>query len=81
MLHIDHIDLTDPFGKFEDFMFRERLRGEPAFILLPDHRRVQALFDRCPDREIGSEFITIDDDVRSIADADLIDLIEESSWA
>ena len=56
----------------------ENGRGrEPAALLLPDHGRVQALLDRRPDGEGGREVVALDDEVRAVADADLVDLREE----
>ena len=44
---------------------------------LPDHRRVQALLDRRPDRERRREVVAVDDEVGAVADADQVDLGEE----
>ena len=54
-----------------------RARREPAAFLLPDHGRVQALLDRRPDGEGGSEVVALDGEVRAVADPDLVDLGEE----
>ena len=47
---------------------------EPAAVLLPDHRRVQALLDRRPDRERRREVVALDHEVGAVAHADLVDL-------
>ncbi len=39
--------------------------------------RVEALLDRRPDGEGGREVVPLDDEVRAVADADLVDLREE----
>ncbi len=46
-------------------------------LALPDHRRVEALLDRRPDGEGRGEVVALDDEVRAVADADLVDLGEE----
>ena len=50
---------------------------EPAAVLLPDHGRVQALLDRGPDREARRELVPLDLQVRAVADADLVDRVEQ----
>ncbi len=77
MFHIDHIDGADPFRELERFMLREGLRGEPAFLLFPDDRRIQAFLNRGPDGKIGRKFVTVDGNVRAVADANFIDLVKE----
>src|SRR6185295_9463324 len=77
MFHIDDIHATDALWKIEGLMLREWLRREPAFILFPNDRRIQTFFNSRPDRKAGSEVVAINGDIRSIADADLFDLIEE----
>ena len=44
---------------------------------LPDHRRVQALLDRRPDRERRREVVAVDDEIGAVAHADLVDLGEQ----
>jgi hypothetical protein len=44
---------------------------------LPDHGRVEALLDRRPDGEGRGEVVALDDEVRAVADADLVDLAEQ----
>ena len=77
MLDVDALDRADPLGEVEHLGLGERRRGEPAAIPLPDHRRVQALLDRRPDREGGREVVALDHEVGTVADADLVDLGEE----
>jgi hypothetical protein len=45
--------------------------------LFEDHRRVEALFDRCPDGEGGSEVVAVDREVGPVPGAQLLDVIEE----
>ena len=66
-----------PSGKSKTSGSENGARREPAAVLLPDHRRVQALLDGRPDGEGRSEVVALDDEVRSVADADLVDLGEE----
>ena len=40
-------------------------------------RRIETLLDRRPDRERGGEGVAVDDDVRSVTDADLVDRRKE----
>ena len=44
---------------------------------LPDHRRVEALLDRGPDRERRREVVAGDGEVGAVAHADLVDLAEQ----
>ena len=53
-----------PSGNVEHLRLAERLGGEPAAVPLPDHRRVQALLDRRPDRERRREVVALDHEVR-----------------
>ena len=57
-----------PSGKSNDLGLRERRGREPAALALPDHRRVEALLDRRPDREGRREVVALDDEVRAVAD-------------
>ena len=50
--------------------------NQPA-VALPDHRRVEALLDRRPDRERGREVVAAHDHVGAVADADLVDPVEQ----
>ena len=77
MLDVHALDRADALREVEHLRLGERRSREPAAILLPDHGRVQALLDRRPDREGGGEVVPLDDEVRTVADADLVDLREE----
>ena len=77
VLDVDALDRPDALGEVEHLGLGERRRREPAAVLLPDDRRVQALLDRRPDREGRREVVALDDEVRAVADADLVDLGEE----
>ena len=50
--------------------------NQPA-VLLPDHRRVEALLDRGPDRERRREVVARDLEVGAVAGAELVDLGEQ----
>src|SRR5687768_6525645 len=58
-------------------MLRKWFGGEPALVLLPNDRWVQAFFDGCPDREAGCKLVTVDCNVGAIPNTDFIDLIEQ----
>ena len=77
MLHVDHVQGTDPLGKFKRLMLRKRFCSEPALVCLPDDRRVQTFLDRGPDGKRRGKVITIDRDVRAIANADFLNLIKQ----
>ena len=66
-----------PVGEGEDLRLAERRRREPAALALVDHGRVEALLDRRPDRERRREVVAVDDEVGTVADADLVDPREE----
>src|SRR5258708_38510235 len=76
MFYIDHIDLSNTFRELERLMFRERLGREPTLPLLPDHGRIEAFFNRRPDRKIRRELIAINLNVRSIADTNLFNFLQ-----
>ncbi len=77
VLDVDALDRADPLGEVEHLGLGERLGREPAAVALPDDRRVEALLDRRPDRERRREVVALDDEVRAVADADLVDLGEQ----
>ncbi len=77
VLDVDALLRPDPLWEVEHLGLRERRRREPAAVLLPDHGRVQALLDRRPDREVRRELVAPDLEVRAVADADLVDPVEE----
>ena len=77
VLDVDALHRADPLGEVEDLGLGEGRRRVPAAVTLPDHRRVQALLDRRPDREGRREVVALDDEVRAVADADLVDLREQ----
>ena len=77
VLDVDALDRPDPLREVEDLGLGERLGRVPAALALPDHRRVEALLDRRPDRERGREVVAVDDEVGAVADADRVDLGEE----
>jgi hypothetical protein len=77
VLDVDALDRPDPLREVERLGLRERLRREPAAVALPDHGRVEALLDRRPDGERRREVVALDHEVRTVADADLVDFGEE----
>ena len=77
VLDVDTFDRADAVGELEDLWLAERRRGEPAPVLLVDHRRVQALLDRRPDGEARREVVAGDGEVGAVADAEFVDLGEE----
>jgi hypothetical protein len=77
VLDVDALDLADPLRKVEELGLRERGGREPAAVALPDERWVQALLDRRPDRERRREVVALDDEVRAVAHADLVDRTEQ----
>ena len=74
---VDALDRADPLGEVEHLGLRERLGRVPTAVALPDHGRVQALLDGRPDRERRREVVAVYDEVRAVADGDLVDLDEE----
>ena len=77
MFDVDTFDRTDAVREFEHLGLAERRSGEPTPIPLVDHRRVQALLDRRPDREAGGEVVAGDGEIGAVADAEFLDLGEE----
>ncbi len=77
MLDVHALDRADALRKHERLGLAERRRRVPAAILVPDHGRVEALFDRRPDRERRREVVAVDDEVGAVADTDLVDLAEQ----
>src|SRR5688572_32035114 len=77
MFHIDHIHWANPFREIKDFVLGEWLRCEPTFVLLPNDRWIQTFFNRRPDGKTWRKVIAINRNITSIADANLIDLIED----
>ena len=65
----------------EDLRLAERLGGVPPLVLLPDHRRVEALLDDRPDRESRREDLAAgfvaDHEIGAVSHAQLVDLGEE----
>jgi len=77
VLHVADLDLPDAFGKPELLELGERLDGVDLAVLIHD-RRVVALFDRRPDAEAETDALGAGDlEVGPVADADLVDLVEE----
>ena len=66
-----------PSGKSNTSGSGERLGREPAPVLLPHQRRVEAFLDRRPDRERRREVVPGHDEVGAIPDAHLVDLREQ----
>src|SRR5689334_23263657 len=58
-------------------MLGEWLGCKPAFVPLPDHRWIQTFLDGGPDGKVGSKLVAIDGNVRSIANAHLLDLVKQ----
>jgi hypothetical protein len=77
VLDVDALDGPDPPGEVEHLGLGERRHREPAAVRLPDHRRVEALLDRGPDREPGREVVALHDQVGAVAYAGLVDLAEQ----
>ncbi len=77
VLDVHALDRADPLREVEHLRLGERRGREPAAVPLPDHRRVEALLDRRPDRERRREVVALDDEVRAVADPDLVDRREE----
>ena len=77
VLDVHALDRADALREVEDLRLGERLGRVPAAVALPDHRRVEALLDRRPDREGGREVVALDLEVRAVADPDRVDLGEE----
>ena len=77
MLDVHALDRADALGEDEGLGLGEGRRGEEAALALPDERRVEALLDRRPDGERRREVEALDHEVRAVADADLVDVVEE----
>jgi hypothetical protein len=77
VLDVHALDGSDALRKIERLGLAEGFRRVPAPALFPDDRRVEAFLDGRPDRERRSEVVALNDEVRSIADADLLDIREE----
>ena len=77
VLDVHALDRADPLREVEHLGLGERLGRVPAPVALPDHRRVEALLDRRPDREGGREVVALDLEIRAVADPDRVDLGEE----
>ncbi len=77
VLDVHALHRADPLREVEHLGLGERLGRVPATIAFPDHRRVEALLDRRPDREGGCELVAVDLEIRAVADPDRVDLGEE----
>ena len=78
VLHVHAFHRTNPLRKRELLGRRERLGREPLPpFTVPDHRRVEALLDRGPDREDRREGVALDAQVAAVPHVDLVDLVEE----
>ena len=81
VLDVDALDRADPLREVEGFGLRERGGGEPTPLLLPDHRRVQALLDRRPDAEARREDLVShlipNHEIGTVSGAQLVDLAEQ----
>jgi len=77
MLDVDAIDRTDPLREDERLGFTEWRQREPAALLLPHDRRIEALLDRRPDREAGRERVSLDHQVGAVTDVHLVDVPEQ----
>ena len=77
VLDVDALDRPDAVGEFEDLSAREGRGREPAAVLLPDDRWIEALLDGGPDREARREVVAADDQVGTVAHAELVDLREQ----
>src|SRR5207237_8856062 len=71
VLDVHTLDRADALGKHERLGLRERRQGEEAALALPYERRIQALFDRRPNREGGREVVSLDHAMGTIAHADI----------
>jgi hypothetical protein len=81
VLDVDALDRSDAAGEVEDLGLGEGLGGEPALVLLPDDRRVEALLDRRPDGERRARSRSPRRPGRTVTDPELVDLAEVSSAA
>ena len=70
---IDALERPDPSREREGFRLAEGFGRVPTAVTLPYDRRVEAFFDRCPDRERRGERVALDDQVGAVTDTDLID--------
>jgi hypothetical protein len=77
VLHVHALHRADPGREVEHLRLAERRSGVPAAADLPDHRGVQAFLDGGPDREGRGEVVAVDDQVRAVPHADLVDLAEQ----
>jgi len=67
-------DRPDAVGELEDLRLAERLGREPAPLPLVDHRWVEALLDRGPDRERRGEVVPGHLDVGAVPYAEFGDV-------
>src|SRR6266516_6372856 len=77
MLDVHSHYRPDSLREREELRLAERRRRVPTPIPLPDHRWVQALLDRGPDREAGGEVMALHLKVRTVPHAHLVDLGEQ----
>ena len=77
MLDVDALDRADPLREVEDLELAEWFCRVPAPVRFPDDRRIQAFLDRRPDRERRCEVVTLNDQVGTVPDTDLIDRVEK----
>ena len=77
VLDVDALKRADAVGEREHLGLAERLGREPPTLAFVDHRRVEALLDRRPDRERRREVVAVDDEVGAVADPDLDDRREQ----
>ena len=76
VLDVDALHRADAFGKIEDLRFAERLGDEPATVLLPDHRRVEALLNGGPDGERRREVVSLHGEVGAVTNAEFVNIAE-----
>ena len=77
VLDVADLDLADALGQPEHLELGERLDGVHFAVLVHD-RRVVALLDGRPDAEAEADALGAGDlEVAAVADADLVDLVEQ----
>jgi len=77
VLHVDAFHRSDAFREHEALGLGERWQGVEPPVALPHDGWVEALLDGGPDREHGREPVSLDAQVTTVADVDLVDGVEE----
>ena len=77
VFHIHALDWANALWEIESFGFTEWFRGVPANTILPNNRRIEALFNRRPDAKRRCKFVAFDDNVRAVQNLHFIDTAEQ----